>query len=186
MKQLSATAALVVLLAIGGVSTISAQTPPPQSPQPQTLASPPDSRPISAAERIARQYIAAYSAADWDAMEPLISEDFIFVDRTSRDLADHEFRGRGEVMAMLREFGDQGRIVGLFLDFPLVFESNGVVVFAGTVNTLSRSSDPEFGLRWRAEQVTILTVRESRVVRHEDYANYAAPVITRERLGAGQ
>ena len=41
------------------------------------------------------------------------------------------------------------------------------------------------GLRWRAEQVIILTVRDGQVVRHEDYANYSAPVITRERLDGG-
>jgi hypothetical protein len=60
------------------------------------------------------------------------------------------------------------------------------VVFSGHVNTLSRAAEPGYGLRWRAEQVIILTVRDGRVVRHEDYANYAAPVITRERLEAGQ
>lgn len=134
---------------------------------------------------VARRYVDAYSAADWDGMAPVMSEDFVFVDRTNAELAGQEFRGRDAALAMFRQFGQQGRIVGLFLDFPVVFESQGVVVFSGHVNTLSRAAEPGYGLRWRAEQVIILTVRDGQVVRHEDYANYSAPVITRERLDGG-
>lgn len=140
------------------------------------------SRQVSEAERIARRYVAAYSAADWGGMAPLMSEDFVFVDRTSPDLAGQEFQGKGAALAMLRSFGEQGRIIGLFLDFPVVFESSGIVVFSGHVNTLSRAAEPGYGLRWRAEQVIILTIKNGAVSRHEDYANYTAPTISREVL----
>lgn len=150
----------------------------PQDPAPTSPAAPA----MSEAERIARQYIEAYSAGDWDAMAPLMSEDFVLVDRTNPQIGDQEFRGREAVMGLLRDFGERARLVGLFLDFPMVFESRGVVVFAGHVNTLTLAPEDGFGLRWRSEQVTILTVRDGRVVRHEDFANYSTPVISRERL----
>lgn len=140
----------------------------------------------SPAEQVARQYVAAYSAADWDAMEPFMSDDFVLVDRTHPQLAGQKFEGRSAVLAMLRDFGERGGVRGLFLDFPVVFESSGIVVFTGHVNTLSRAPEVGFGLRWRADQVTILTVREGKVVRHEDFANYGGAVITREPLAAGQ
>lgn len=142
-------------------------------------------RVVTADEAVARQYIAAYSAADWDAMAAFMTEDYVLVDRTNPQFSGQEFRGREAVLAMLRDFGARGGIVGLFLDFPVVFESAGVVVFTGHVNTLSRAPEAGFGLRWRAEQVTILTIRDGKVARHEDFANYSAPVITRERLPAG-
>lgn len=136
----------------------------------------------SRAEQVARQYVAAYSAADWDAMEPFMSDDFVLVDRTHPQLGGQQFEGRAAVLAMLRDFGEKGGVQGLFLDFPVVFASGGTVVFTGYVNTLSRAPEVGFGLRWRAEQVTILTVREGKVVRHEDFANYGGAVITREPL----
>jgi ketosteroid isomerase-like protein len=140
------------------------------------------SRPVTPAEAVARQYIAAYSAADWDAMAPFMAEDFVLVDRTSPEFGGQEFRGSEAVLAMLRDFGESSRIIGLFLDFPVVFESGGIVVFTGHVNTLSRTPEEGVGQQWRAEQVTILTIRDGKVARHEDFANYSAPVITREPL----
>jgi ketosteroid isomerase-like protein len=140
------------------------------------------SRPVTPAEAVARQYIAAYSAADWDAMAPFMAEDFVLVDRTSPEFGGQEFRGSEAVLAMLRDFGKSSKIIGLFLDFPVVFESSGIVVFTGHVNTLSRTPEEGFGQQWRAEQVTILTIRDGKVARHEDFANYSAPVITREPL----
>lgn len=150
----------------------------PLAPAPQQSSS----RPVSPAEAVARQYIAAYSAADWDAMAPFMAEDFVLVDRTSPEFGGQEFRGSEAVLAMLRDFGESSRIIGLFLDFPVVFESGGIVVFTGHVNTLSRTREEGFGQQWRAEQVTILTIRDGKVARHEDFANYSAPVITRQPL----
>jgi ketosteroid isomerase-like protein len=144
-----------------------------------------ESHESSEAEEIAREYVSAYSAADWDAMALLMADDFVFMDRTSPVIGGEEFDKDG-TLAMLEEYETRGRIVGLFLDFPRVFSSNGVVVFSGHVNALSLTSDPDYGVRWRAEQVLIVTVRDGQVVRHDDYANYAQPVISRERLEADQ
>lgn len=168
---------LAALFALGGMVD-------PAATQPSSALS--EIRQSSEAEILARSYVAAYSAADWGSMAPLMSEDFVFVDLTNPDMADHAFQGRDVALSMFRDFSQQARIIGLFLDFPVVFESQGVVTFSGHVNSLSYSAQSGYGLRWRAEQVTIVTVRDGRVVRHEDYVNYVAPRVTRERLEIGQ
>lgn len=147
----------------------------------QSTVSPHEGREMSEAESVARQYVSAYSAADWDTMGSLMSDDFVFTDRTNPESGEEEY-DKETMLAMLEEYETRWRILGFFLDFPRVFASNGVVVFSGNVNALSLTDDPDYGLRWRAEQVLIVTVREGRVVRHDDYANYAAPSISRERL----
>lgn len=137
----------------------------------------------SAAEKLARAYVEAYSRADWSAMEPFMADDIAFVDRTNPDPRSLPvYEGRTAVLAMLREFGAKSGVIELGLDFPIVFESNGVVVFAGKVNTLSAAPGATKGYRWRAEQVIALTVSGGRIVRHEDFANYARPVIEEQRL----
>lgn len=174
-NSLAAALAAMTLAAGSGVGPVLAQSAP----------VPAGHQPSDQAEQIARRYVSAYSEADWDTMSALMSDDFVFADRTSPELGGQEFDKEG-TLAMFRQYETQGRIVGLFLDFPRVFSSNGVVVFSGHVNALSRTPDPDYGIRWRAEQVLILTVRDGQVVRHDDYANYAAPVISRERLEADQ
>ncbi|MEZ5891855.1 MAG: nuclear transport factor 2 family protein [Parvularculaceae bacterium] len=127
---------------------------------------------------VARSYIAAYSSADWDGMAALMSEDVEFVDRTNPDPnAIPVYRGRSAVLAMLHEFGETGGVVELGFDFPQEFESNGIAVFSGRVNTLSVAPGASIGYRWRADQVIALTVRDGKVVRHEDFADYAHAVI---------
>ncbi|MGE3150794.1 MAG: nuclear transport factor 2 family protein [Pseudorhodoplanes sp.] len=132
------------------------------------------------AERIARAYVAAYSAANWDGMAQYMAEDFVLIDRTNPDPSfAPEYRSREAALAMLRRFGTEGGIIELGFEFPVVFESNGIVVFQGHVNTFGAPPGRDFAYRWRAQQVTVLTIRNGRVARHEDFANYAAPTVTR-------
>lgn len=134
---------------------------------------------MSDAERLARDYMGRYSAADWDGMGPYLADDAVFSDPTA--MGDglgaegllHE--GRDDILAALREFGDTYHPLELGFEWDTVFESNGRVVFTGHVNALYATEDPAQNFRWRAEQVTVLTVRNGRVVRQDDYANYAAP-----------
>jgi len=137
----------------------------------------------SAAEKLGRAYVEAYSRADWSAMEPFMADNIAFVDRTNNDpRAVPVYEGRAAVLAMMREFGAKGGVIELGFDFPIVFESNGVVVFAGKVNTVSAAPGATKGYRWRAEQVIALTVSGGKIARHEDFANYARPVIEEVRL----
>lgn len=134
----------------------------------------------SETEQIARAYMNAYSAADWDGMAAYMADDFVLIDHTNPDPSfQHQYDGRDATLEMLRAFGRDGGIIELGFEFPMVFESNNVVVFVGHVNTYAAPPNRDFAYRWRAEQVTALTIENGRVARHEDFANYAAPTITR-------
>ena len=123
--------------------------------------------------------MAAYSATDWDAMASFMGDDFVLVDRTN---PDPDFVGeyqRDAALAMLRAFDDQFGVIELGFDFPTTFESNGVVVFIGHVNSFAAPPGDANAYRWRTEQVTTVTVRDGKVQRHEDFANYTGAVTTR-------
>ncbi|MDP1629798.1 MAG: nuclear transport factor 2 family protein [Caulobacter sp.] len=141
--------------------------------------------PPTEAERVARAYIDRYSAADWDGMAALMAPDFVLIDRTN---PDPDFTPRygspAEALAMLRRFSAAAGLIELGFDFPLVFESNGVVVFQGWVNALSTGPTPDAAVKWRTRQVSVITVRNGKVVHHEDFADYDAAVVSREPLAA--
>lgn len=134
---------------------------------------------MSAAESLAREYMVHYSAFDLDAMETYLAEDVIFSDPTAlgeglgEDGLYHE--GRAHTMEALREFDAQYGVLELGFEWDTVFESNGRVVFTGHVNARYPTQDPDQHFRWRAEQVTVITVRDGQIIRQDDFANYAGP-----------
>jgi ketosteroid isomerase-like protein len=134
---------------------------------------------MSDAERLARDYMEHYSAVDWDGMEAFLAEDVVFADTTA--MGENygpdgiHFESREEAMAMLRQFGAQFQPIELGFVWETIFESNGRVVFMGHVNALYPTEQDGQVFRWRAEQVAVITVRDGVIVRHEDFANYAAP-----------
>jgi len=131
-------------------------------------------------ERVARAYMDAYSRADWDGMARYMAEDFVFQDRSNPDPNfPARFEGRAAVVAMLKGFGKSGGIVELGFEFPAVFATKDVVVFSGYVNTVSVPPGRTEALKWRARQVTVLTLRNGEVVLHEDFADYPGAVISR-------
>ena len=75
----------------------------------------------------------------------------------------------------LRSFSASYNPIELGFEWDTVFESNGRVVFMGHVNALYPARTEGQNFRWRAEQVTVVTVRDGVVIRHDDYANYANP-----------
>jgi ketosteroid isomerase-like protein len=133
----------------------------------------------STAESLAREYMAHYSAVDWDSMETFLAEDVVFSDPTAlgADLGPDgiQHTGRTEAMSMLREFSQQYQPIELGFVWDTVFESNGRVVFMGHVNALYPTEQDGQVFRWRAEQVTVITVRDGEIIRHDDFANYAGP-----------
>lgn len=142
-------------------------------------AAPAAAQDMSAAERTARTYMAHYSALELEAMAALLAEDVDFADPTA--LGDgigpdgFAHHGRDETIELLQGFVDQFNPIELGFEWDYVFESNGRVVFMGHVNALYPTEAEGQVFRWRAEQVTVLTVRDGRIVRHIDYANYAGP-----------
>ena len=134
---------------------------------------------MSEAEQLAREYMEHYSAVDWDAMEAFLAEDAVFADTTAMGPDYGEdgvmYEGRDEVMASLRSFSARYNPIELGFEWDTVFESNGRVVFMGHVNALYPARTEGQNFRWRAEQVTVVTVRDGKAIRHDDYANYATP-----------
>ncbi|MEZ6023114.1 MAG: nuclear transport factor 2 family protein [Hyphomonadaceae bacterium] len=134
----------------------------------------------SEAEQIARAYMAAYSAADWDAMAPYMADDILFADHTNPDPSfQSELHSRDAALGMLRNFGETYGAIELGFEWATIFESNGVVVFSGFVNSYGAPPGQPTAYRWRAEQVSVVVVADGRVVRHEDFANYAGAQVSR-------
>ncbi|MEA1940833.1 MAG: nuclear transport factor 2 family protein [Pseudomonadota bacterium] len=131
------------------------------------------------AEALARDYMVHYSAADWDGMEAYLADDVVFSDPTA--LGDdvgpdgYQYDSRAAIMAALRAFDARYNPIELGFEWDTVFESNDRVVFMGHVNARYPTEDPDRHFRWRAEQVTVITVRDGQIVRQDDFANYAAP-----------
>lgn len=129
------------------------------------------------AESIARAYMAHYSAVDFDAMEAYMAEDVVFDDPTALGEgvgADGlHLEGREAGLAMLRNFAETSHPIELGFVWDTVFASNNRVVFMGEVNALYPTDTDGQTFRWRASQVTVITVRDGRVVHHQDFANYA-------------
>ena len=103
-NSLAAALAAMTLAAGSGVGPVLAQSAP----------VPAGHQPSDQAEQIARRYVSAYSEADWDTMSALMSDDFVFADRTSPELGGQEFDKEG-TLAMFRQYETQGRIVGLLV-----------------------------------------------------------------------
>ncbi|MBP6014737.1 MAG: nuclear transport factor 2 family protein [Alphaproteobacteria bacterium] len=124
----------------------------------------------SAAERLARDYLAAYSAVDTVAMARFLSPEAIFADQTARpeDGGPIVLNGRD---IFLKQFVSYG-LSRLEYELADVFESNGRVVFIGHVNAFY-PRDAGGALRFRSRIVTVITVEGGKVARHEDFADYA-------------
>ncbi len=133
----------------------------------------------SPAEQVAQAYIQAYSEADVDAMAPYMAEDIVFEDQTNPNPDfQSEYVGKAAVLEMIQGFVTRSGVIELGFDFPVVFESNGRIVFSGTVNVHSAPPGAEHAYKWRARQVTILTIEDGKVVHHEDFADYGGATVT--------
>lgn len=128
------------------------------------------------AEAVARAYMAHYSALDLDAMASFWADDIMFSDPTAlgEGLGEdgHQMHGRDEARATLQAFIDANRPIELGFDWHTVFESNDRVIFMGHVNALYPTDTDGQTFRWRSPQVTVLTVREGKIVHQVDYADY--------------
>jgi ketosteroid isomerase-like protein len=135
---------------------------------------------LNQSEAIARAYMQAYSEANWDAMAPYMADDYVLIDRTNPDPSfEPEYKGPDAALQMMRAFGRDQGVIELGFEFPVVFESNGIVVFSGFVNVHAAPPGVDFAYKWRTEQVSVITVKDGRILRHEDFANYGGATMTR-------
>ena len=132
-----------------------------------------------AAEEIARTYMAHYSNLELDAMEAMLADDVAFRDPTA-ETEEHGFdgltsAGRDAMMGLLREFVETYDPIELGFEWDQIYTSNSRVIFIGHVNALYPTQTEGQNFRWRSDQVSVVTVRDGMVVRHDDFANYATP-----------
>ena len=134
------------------------------------FASAPDNDVIAVADA----YMQAYQAQDHDAMERLYAEDAVFIDPTSVDAGLPNgpvmWSGRREIMAHLRP--KDGVESSLVLDYDVYtkFEHSGVVVYAANVSYVYETEDQTWnGL---TPVITVISVRDGKVVEHRDYTDY--------------
>lgn len=131
----------------------------------------------SEAEKIAHAYMSAYSNVDWAAMQALAADDIRFEDTTSNaEGGAIEISGIEPLMKFLNAFSTNYGVKGLNFDFPMAFESQGVVVYTGYVNSTYPARKQGKVFRWRANQVTVITVQDGKVVKHQDFADYGHAV----------
>lgn len=119
-------------------------------------------------------YMAAYSAADFEAMEPFMAEDVVFSDPTATGLGETGLlhHSRDEIMAALREFDAQYNPIALNFEWDTIFESNDRYVFMGRVNAIYPVDQEGMVFRWSAPQTTVIHLRDGRVVEQYDFADY--------------
>lgn len=141
----------------------------------RTLADEPvASKAPSAAMQVALEYIEAYGAFDLDKVEALYGEDAVFTDPTSFDFKDfgapYHWEGRAAIMLQLRKLKSEQGVVSVRYSPSQVFEASGRVVFVADLRPVYETK--EGVVRTEVPVVTIVTVREGRVIEHRDYADY--------------
>jgi ketosteroid isomerase-like protein len=139
-----------------------------------SLAQDSDPEADAANQAIIDAYMAAYSAADFDAMERFMAEDVVFTDPTAVGMGETGLlhHGRDEIMAALREFDAQYNPIGLNFAWDTAYESNDRYVFMGRVNATYPVEQEGMVFRWSAPQTTVIHLRDGRVVEQFDFVDY--------------
>lgn len=121
----------------------------------------------------AEAYLKAYQALDLRAVEALLAPDARFEDPTSTDVpgigGPFRWEGRDAVIAGLRGWTQSVRRI----DYTIRdrYEASGRVVFIGTAAALIAA--PSGLVRTNFPIVTIVTLRDGKVIEHRDYTDYA-------------
>lgn len=121
----------------------------------------------------AEAYLTAYQALDLPAVAAAMAPDARFEDPTSTDVpgigGPFKWQGRDAVIAGLRGWTQSVRRI----DYTIrdKYEASGHVVFIGTASALIQM--PNGAARTSYPIVTIITMRDGKVIEHRDYTNYA-------------
>lgn len=133
-----------------------------------------DAETDAANQAIIDAYMAAYSAADFEAMAPFMAEDVVFSDPTATGLGEAGLlhHGREEIMTALREFDQQYNPIALNFEWDTTYESNGRYVFMGRVNATYPVEQDGMVFLWSAPQTTVIHLRDGLIVEQFDFADY--------------
>lgn len=120
---------------------------------------------------VAEAYLAAYQQQDHEAMRAFYAGDARFIDPTSfaipRITAPIDWLGADAIIAGIAGWG----VDRLSYEIERSYESSNAVIFDGstTVTYITPAGD----LSFRYPIITIVTVRDGKVVEHRDYTDFA-------------
>ncbi|MCA8888176.1 MAG: nuclear transport factor 2 family protein [Parvularculaceae bacterium] len=132
------------------------------------------------AVKIAIDYLSAYSTFDVEKIEPFLADDAVFEDPTSAGQTPLEngffFEGKQAIIDGLGGYAAQFAKFSVRYDFERHYESAGNVVFVAQLNYLSTTTDGRV-FEGAAPIVTVIRVRDGKVVRHSDYYDYRSNAV---------
>ncbi len=125
--------------------------------------------------KIAEDYLAAYSTFKVENMAPFMADEMVFTDPTSTDQdadgGSFSYQGKQAVMKGLGGYAAQYKDFNLDYSVERRYESNGVVVFIAQL-TYKGVTPEDQAFSGTAPIVTAVTVKDGKVVRHEDLYDY--------------
>ncbi len=139
------------------------------------VASDDENDPSAITTALASRYLDAYSTYDMSKIEPFLAEDAVFFDPTSStqnaDGGPFMFDGKDAILNGLGDYAAQYKSFTLDYDIERQYESQGHVVFVATlIWTVVDREDQIFS--GAAPIVTVISIQDSKVVRHTDYYDY--------------
>jgi len=131
----------------------------------------------------ASDYLAAYSTFDVEKMQPFYSDDAVFTDPTSRNqipgFSEFTFEGKNAIIKGLGDYAAGYNSFSVHYEVKRRFESAGNVVF---IADLSYEGETKNGDRFAggAPIVTVIKVKDGKIVRHTDYFDYGSNAVEPE------
>ena len=124
---------------------------------------------------VASDYLAAYSTFDVDKMAPYYADNAVFTDPTSNNqipgFEEFTFDGKEAIIKGLGDYASGYKSFSVNYDVKRRYESSGNVVFIAdlTYKGETKKGDAFSG---GAPIVTVIKVKDGKVVRHTDYFDY--------------
>lgn len=124
---------------------------------------------------LASNYLAAYSTFDVNKMAPFFAENAVFTDPTSNNqipgVEEFTFDGKEAILKGLGDYASGYNSFSVHYDVKRRYESSGNVVFIAdlTYKGETKKGDAFSG---GAPIVTVIKVKDGKIVRHTDYFDY--------------
>lgn len=140
----------------------------------------------AAAVKLAGDYLAAYSTFEPDKMAPFLADDMVFYDPTSStqtaDGGAFIFEGKAAVLKGLGDYAAQYEDFSVSYDVERRYESEGNVVFVAQLSYALETIDGKT-FAGTAPIVTVVAVKDGKVVKHTDYYDYKGNAVNFDGAG---
>lgn len=140
-----------------------------------------DAADAQSSEAVARAYMDAYQTIDWDRMAGFYADDAEFYDPgpPEEEGGVIHWVGRDAIMAKLNEYRINTGVLGIDYGDAKVFPVGDATVFSAAMDATYPGPDDQI-VHWRTDVVTVVTVKDGKVVRHDDFPYYAGATVTAE------